>query len=136
MLDCCVPTEIVRKQGITMNQFICIACCNYLDVESSYHGDEISEEEFRQVVEDVTTKDDRFMVVSYSRSALYQTGDGHFAPVSGYHVECDLVLILDTARFKYPPHWVPLPLLLQSMKAIDCATGDAFAFIYNFSHYY
>ena len=29
----------------------------------------------------------------------------------GYHAERDMVLILDTARFKYPPHWcVPRPL--------------------------
>jgi hypothetical protein len=30
-------------------------------------------------------------------------GDGHFSPVGGYHAGKDLVLILDTARFKYPP---------------------------------
>jgi hypothetical protein len=33
------------------------------------------------------------------------------------------VLLLDVARFKYPPHWVPLPLLYQSMQATDSATG-------------
>ncbi len=33
------------------------------------------------------------------------------------------VLLLDVARFKYPPHWVPLPLLYESMQAIDSATG-------------
>jgi hypothetical protein len=33
------------------------------------------------------------------------------------------VLLLDVARFKYPPHWVPLPLLYESMQAIDAATG-------------
>lgn len=27
------------------------------------------------------------------------------------------------ARFKYPPHWVPLPLLYESMQATDSATG-------------
>jgi hypothetical protein len=33
------------------------------------------------------------------------------------------VLLLDVARFKYPPHWVPLPLLYESMQALDAATG-------------
>jgi hypothetical protein len=33
------------------------------------------------------------------------------------------VLLLDVARFKYPPHWVPLPLLYESMQAVDAATG-------------
>ena len=37
--------------------------------------------------------------------------------------ERDLVLILDTARFKYPPHWVPLPLLFEAMAPPDPDTG-------------
>lgn len=31
----------------------------------------------------------------------------------GYHAETDQVLILDVARFKYPPHWVPLKTLWE-----------------------
>jgi glutathione gamma-glutamylcysteinyltransferase len=73
---------------------------------------------------EMTRREDRFLIVSYSRGALGQTGDGHFAPISGYHPERDLVLILDTARFKYPPHWVSLPQLFESMKAVDNSTGQ------------
>ena len=40
-----------------------------------------------------------------------------------------MVLILDTARFKYPPHWVPLAQLYQAMAAVDSATGKARGFI-------
>ena len=54
-----------------------------------------------------------------------QTGDGHFSPIGGYHAAHDLVLLLDVARFKYPPHWVPLPCLWQAMQALDPATGLA-----------
>lgn len=50
-------------------------------------------------------------------------GDGHISPVGGYHPKKDMVLILDVARFKYPPHWVPLKLLFESMKALDQTTG-------------
>ena len=32
--------------------------------------------------------------------------------------------MLDTARFKYPPHWVPLELLFAAMQAQDGATGQ------------
>ena len=38
---------------------------------------------------------------------LGQTGDGHFSPIGGYDAASDQVLLLDVARFKYPPHWVP-----------------------------
>ena len=33
----------------------------------------------------------------------------------GYHEETDSVLIMDVARFKYPPHWVPLMDLADAM---------------------
>jgi len=56
---------------------------------------------------------------------LGQTGDGHFSPIGGYHAAKDLVLILDVARFKYPPHWVPLPLLHAALQPHDPATGKA-----------
>ena len=71
----------------------------------------------------MTQREDAFIVSSYSRRLLSQTGDGHFSPIGGYHPERDLVLILDTARFKYPPHWVPLTLLWEAMLAIDKETG-------------
>lgn len=40
-----------------------------------------------------------------------------------------MVLILDVARFKYPPHWVPLTLLWEAMDTIDNATGHRRGFI-------
>lgn len=52
-----------------------------------------------------------------------KTGTGHFSPIGGYHAERDMALILDVARFKYPPHWVPLSLLWEAMDTVDEATG-------------
>jgi glutathione gamma-glutamylcysteinyltransferase len=33
------------------------------------------------------------------------------------------VLVLDVARFKYPPHWVALPRLAAAMRTVDPTTG-------------
>lgn len=43
--------------------------------------------------------------------------------MGSYHKAEDLVLIMDTARFKLPPHWVPLSMLWGAMKTIDPETG-------------
>lgn len=59
-----------------------------------------SESDFRSLVERVCTSGEEHLVVSYSRSTLSQTGDGHFSPIGGYHRGRDEVLILDVARFK------------------------------------
>ncbi len=52
-----------------------------------------------------------YIIANISRKTLDQTGDGHFTPIGGYHTQSDKALLFDTARFKYPPHWVDLDLL-------------------------
>ena len=73
-------------------------------------------------------------MVSYSRRSFQQTGDGHFSPVGGYHCGRDLVLILDVARFKYPPHWVPLTMLYEAMSCLDPVTGLPRGYLLMSSH--
>ncbi|XP_067675570.1 uncharacterized protein [Haliotis asinina] len=124
MLDCCVPLEIVQQQGINFDQFLCVASCNSLKVDATRMQEGVmTVEEFRELIRNYTKRDDAFVVLSYSRPALGQSGEGHFSPVGGYHPGNDLVLILDTARFKYPPHWVRLELIYEAMKEIDQDTG-------------
>lgn len=124
MLDCCESLDQVKEKGINFDQFVCLAHCNYLKADATRGTEKMSVEEFRRVVEQSTKQDESFIVASYSRPALMQTGEGHFSPIAGYHPQKDLVLILDVARFKYPPYWVSLPLLVKSMKELDVSTGE------------
>lgn len=62
-------------------------------------------------------------ICNLSRKVLGQTGDGHFCPIGGYNAEARKVLLLDTARFKYPPHWVDLELLYKAVCTTDGDTG-------------
>ena len=70
-----------------------------------------------------------YLVVSYHRQALQQTGSGHFSPIAAYDPVSDKVLILDTARFKYGPHWVDVPLLFDAMTRQDPETGLSRGFV-------
>lgn len=124
MLDCCIPLSAVKTEGITVEQFTCIAECNSLQaIVVRPRIVQMPVDHFRQVIKTYTQQDDVFLVATYSRKILDQTGDGHFSPIAGYHPGQDLVLIMDTARFKYPPHWVKLPHLLEAMNALDKDTG-------------
>jgi len=66
-----------------------------------------------------TREDGPVLVSNYSRRTVGQTGGGHFSPIAGYHEKTDQVLVLDTARFKYPAHWMPVPLLFDAMVEQD-----------------
>ena len=43
---------------------------------------------------------------------------------TGVNLERDLVLILDVARFKYPPFWVPMHELWEAMATNDAVTSE------------
>lgn len=60
-----------------------------------------------------------FLVVNYLRSALGQQTYGHFSPVAAYDEARDRFLILDVARYKYPPVWVRSEELYAAMQTYD-----------------
>ena len=119
-----IENKMTVQEGITLQQAACLAQCNASKVELNLSGT-FTYEDFRTAVLEATASDTEHLIVSYSRKAFMQTGDGHFSPVGGFHPGRDLVLILDTARFKYPPHWVPLRMLYGAMADIDKVTGAA-----------
>ena len=132
MLDCCVDLEQIKENGIDFDSWLCLARCQGLHVEAERVGGHVSVADFRQLVRSVCSAGDdeepRILCVSYSRRVLKQSGDGHFSPIGGYHEAEDLVLVMDVARFKHPPHWVPLSVLWEAMEARDTETGLARGF--------
>ncbi|KNE96553.1 hypothetical protein PSTG_10112 [Puccinia striiformis f. sp. tritici PST-78] len=133
MLDCCRPLQSIRKNGITLAEFNCLARCNGLALssrsppisgspEDDPTGYQEGLQEFRSQVAKITALSSAFLVVSFCRASLGQTGTGHFSPVAGYSPEQDKVLVLDVARFKYPSYWVGLEDLYKSMIPLDPAS--------------
>jgi glutathione gamma-glutamylcysteinyltransferase len=123
LLTCCAPLSRVRQIGVTLEEVACLGRCNGAEVSLERAGS--GEAGFRQAVREATQSSDRVLVAAYDRAALGQTGSGHFSPLGGYHSGQDLVLVLDVARFKYPPHWVPLPALYAAMTSADPLTRSA-----------
>lgn len=128
MLDCCEPLEKVKEKGISFGKLVCLAHCAGAKVEA-FRTNQRTIDDFRKYVMRCVTSDDCHMISSYHRGVFQQTGTGHFSPIGGYHAEKDMALILDVARFKYPPHWVPLTLLWEAMDKVDGTTGQCRGFM-------
>jgi glutathione gamma-glutamylcysteinyltransferase len=129
MLDCCRSLEEVKKDGITLAEFVCLARCNGARAEP-LRPETSSLDAFRSAVRDAASgAGGAHVVVAYDRTTLGQSGAGHFSPVGGYHPGRDLVLLLDVARFKYPPHWVSLERLWAAMAPVDPSTGKSRGFV-------
>jgi glutathione gamma-glutamylcysteinyltransferase len=123
LLDCCVPLSDVRERGLDIEELACLARCNGAEVELE-RGDATNLPLFRAAIA-LAARGDAVLVASYDRAAMGQTGSGHFSPIGGYHRARDLALVLDVARFKYPPHWVSIEQLWHATHPIDDATGRA-----------
>lgn len=122
MLDCCHPLSKVKEEGVTLEQAACLARCNGAKVDVFPYGTFTLEKLRSTVKEACSSGSHTHIIVSYSRREVNQTGDGHFSPIGGYSEEEDAVLILDTARFKYPPHWLPLESVYKAMASLDPVT--------------
>ncbi len=94
------------------------------DVTAGVHyADSVSLDEFRGAVLRNLGDPNDFLLVNYQRAALGQTPVGHISPLAAYDADSDRLLIMDTASYKYPPTWVPLPMLYEAMKTTDSASG-------------
>lgn len=125
LLDCCDPLERIRERGLPLGRFACLARCNGLTAalrRADAHGEGTLREDVR-----AASRGGPPIVASFARGALGQTGDGHYSPIGGWHPTRDLVLVLEVARFKYPPFWVPLSRLHAAMiphdPETDCSRG-------------
>ncbi|MDB5219601.1 MAG: hypothetical protein JWO86_7528 [Myxococcaceae bacterium] len=123
LLDCCVPLEEVRARGLDLDEVACLARCNGAAVDLQ-RADIAGLAAWRDALA-TAARGEAVLVASFDRSAMGQAGGGHFSPIGGYHAARDLALVLDVARFKYPPHWVSAERLWEAMNPIDTVTGKS-----------
>lgn len=127
LLDCCVSLDQVRARGLSLEELVRLARCNGAEA-AAHHADASDLASFRRAVERAASGD-TVLIASYDRASLGQTGSGHFSPIGGHASARDLLLVLDVARFKYPPHWLSLPMLWEAMLPRDPTTGRSRGFI-------
>jgi len=57
--------------------------------------------------------------VNFLRKALGEERGGHISPLGAYDEKADRFLLLDVARYKYPPVWVKTSELFDAMNTAD-----------------
>jgi len=111
--------------GTTMGELECIAADMGLHVNTvTAVGKEKAK--FRDVLQSVTlgaNYQKQILLVNYHRMLVGQAGSGHWSPIAAYAPFADRVLIMDVARYKWPPHWVRTDDLIRAMDTAD-VVGD------------
>ena len=118
-----LPREVLARQGMTLDQLGGLLALHPAAVEVR-HAAEGGLEAFRASARDYLAARDHFVIVNYLRKALGQEIGGHISPLAAYDAKADRFLILDVARYKYPPVWVKASDLFDAMNTID-AVNDS-----------
>ena len=126
--DSILTPAVVSRQGITLDEFGKLLKIHAAKVKV-YHSDETNLETFRTLAISNLSESGDFILVNYLRTAIQQKMGGHFSPLAAYHKQTDRFLILDVARYMYPPVWVTAEELWDAMVTIDPVSGKKRGFV-------
>jgi len=119
-----IPKEKVATGGLTLDQLK-----QFLDVWAAnptvYYGSSLSLSQFRNLISSSLSNPNQRLIVNFDRKALGQIGHGHFSPIGAYDSKTDSVLILDVAKYKYPPVWARTSDLFAAIQGIDTTSGKS-----------
>jgi hypothetical protein len=113
-----VPRVVIERKGMTLDQIGGIAAAWGLNA-AVHHAADSSLEEFRQLVRTSLATGDQYVVVNFLRSAIGEEKFGHISPLAAYDADTDRFLLLDVARYKYPPVWISAAELFAAMNTAD-----------------
>lgn len=114
-----ISLDVLAKEGMTLDQAASLLIT--LPVHSkALHADQLSLKAFRELLKN--KKKNRYLIANFLRDTLQQERGGHFSPIGAYDKKYDRVLILDVARYKYPPVWVKVKDLWEAMNTMDSSS--------------
>jgi hypothetical protein len=116
--DAVLPREVLAKQGMTLDQLGGLLALHPVTIEV-HHAADGGLEAFRAAARDYLAAKDHFVIVNYLRKVIGQERGGHISPLAAYDAKADRFLILDVARYKYPPVWVKASDLFDAMNTTD-----------------
>jgi Phytochelatin synthase len=121
--DAILPREVLARQGMTLDQIGGILATQPVKAEV-HHASDSSADEFRKLASAYLAEPGHFVIVNYLRKAIGEEIGGHISPLGAYDAKADRFLILDVARYKYPPVWVKTAEIFGAMNTPDASNGD------------
>jgi hypothetical protein len=115
-----LPRDVLARQGMTLDQLGRLLALHPVTVEV-HHATDGGLEAFRSSAREALAAKNRFVIVNYLRKSIGQEIGGHISPLAAYDDKSDRFLILDVARYKYPPVWVKTADLFAAMNTPDAA---------------
>ncbi len=123
-----LKAESVKKGGLTLEQTAYLLRENHVEAVA-VHAADSSEAEFRQKARDSLAQPNHHVLIDFLRSELHQDTGAHWSPLGAYDETSDRFLVLDVARFRYPPYWAKTAELFAAMKTTDLDSGKTRGYV-------
>jgi hypothetical protein len=123
-----IMPDVVARQGLTLDELGQLLE-SYQVQATVHHAGDTSIDDFRRLAIENLNQSGNFIIINYLRRELGQESGGHISPVAAYDEATDRFLILDVARYKYPPVWVKSEDLWRSMNTLDSTSNKTRGFI-------
>jgi len=121
--DAVLPRETLARQGMTLDQIGGILATQPVKAEV-HHASDSSADEFRKLASAYLGEPGHFVIINYLRKAIGEEIGGHISPLGAYDSKADRFLVLDVARYKYPPVWVKTVDIFAAMNTPDAANDN------------
>ena len=118
-----LPQAVLARQGMTLDQLGGLLALHPVTIEV-HHAADGGLDAFRAAARDYLAAKDHFVIVNYLRKVIGQQTGGHISPLAAYDAKEDRFLILDVARYKYPPVWVKASDLFDAMNTTDASNDN------------
>ncbi|HEV3194435.1 MAG TPA: phytochelatin synthase family protein [Polyangiaceae bacterium] len=117
------PPDAVNRGGMTLDQLADLFQSHPARAKA-VHARGTNVADFRrEAVQNLKTAGD-YIVINYDRGPLGMETSGHFSPLGAYNEAADKFLIMDVARYKYPPYWADAAQVFAAMSGTDLSSGD------------
>jgi hypothetical protein len=128
-VEAVVPRSTVLHSGMDLNQLARSLKSYPIEVQCIFASDSTITQ-FRQTLSKALLLPDSHILVNFDRKKIGQPGGGHISPIGAYNAEKDLVLILDTANYKFPWVWVKIERLWDAMAgAVDPSSNRSRGYV-------
>jgi hypothetical protein len=119
------PVSGINADGITLEQLQTLLDLSGAKAEKVFASD-TDVGAFRTAARAAIADPNAILIVNFGRAELGQpgiAGGGHISPIAAYNAKSDRFLVLDVARYKFPPSWVAADRLYAAMNTPDSSSG-------------
>lgn len=121
--------KTIKDYGYQLRQLAALLQAHGVTTDLVIADADRTEASIRSDLSALLARNDRYVLVSYSREAVGQKGGGHISPLAAYDEASDSFLVLDVNPAVSGWVWMPAPALVKAMRTFDTVENRGYVVV-------